>query len=74
MLLQQLIRLHLLQDNAPGATIAIEMRGNLVASIAFLAGIASGELTPDELAVRDDRFPIVVTAHVRKPPRAGAVE
>ncbi len=62
----------LLQDNAPGATVAIEMRGNLVASIAFLAGIASGELTPDELAARDDRFPIVVTGHVRKPAPDGA--
>jgi SAM-dependent methyltransferase len=64
----------LLEDNAPRAEVAIEMCGNLVASIAFLTGLASGELTPAELAVRDDRFPIVVTAHVRKPPNAGASE
>lgn len=62
----------LLQENAPGAQVDVQMHGNLVASIAFLTGIATQELAPGELAVRDERFPIVVTAHVRKPAPDGA--
>lgn len=40
--------------------------GNLVASIGFLIGVASSELTPEELQFYDPRFPITITALLRK--------
>jgi SAM-dependent methyltransferase len=56
----------LITDNTEGADLAIESQGNLIASIAFLTGMASEELTPEELDFLDPRFPITVMARVRK--------
>jgi SAM-dependent methyltransferase len=45
-----------------GPEVQIAARGNLVSSIAFLTGLAAGELTERELAEDDLRFPVLVTA------------
>jgi SAM-dependent methyltransferase len=45
-----------------GSEVNVATRGNLVSSIAFLTGLAAGELTERELAEDDLRFPVVVTA------------
>lgn len=57
----------LLDDNTDGVGLKVEMWGNLVASIAFLTGLASTELTTAELDHRDARFPVVVSARMEKP-------
>lgn len=45
----------------------VEGHGNVLAAVAFLQGLATSDLTPDELAVRDDRYPFVVTARAVRP-------
>jgi hypothetical protein len=57
----------LLTEETDGEDVEVEMFGNLVTSIAFLTGVASEELEPAELDHRDGRFPVVVTARLRKP-------
>lgn len=56
----------LLRDNTDCEELSIEMKGNLVAAIAFLTGLAAEELTKEELELNDVRFPVVVTARVTK--------
>jgi len=56
----------LIEENTDCENLEVEVHGNLVASIAFLVAMASSELTPGELDLKDDRFPIVATALVRK--------
>lgn len=58
----------LIAEHAPDADVEVGAHGNLVTNIGFLTGLASGELTPEELAFDDPRFPILVTARARKPP------
>jgi SAM-dependent methyltransferase len=41
--------------------------GNVLASVAFLMGVAGEELRPSELAEQDSFFPLVVCARARKP-------
>jgi SAM-dependent methyltransferase len=54
----------------PGATTAIGADGNLVASVAFLHGVAAEELRADELARRDESYPVITWARVMKPREA----
>lgn len=56
----------LITDNTDCEDFEVEAHGNLVTSMAFLMGMASEELTQDELDHRDFRFPIVVAARLRK--------
>lgn len=56
----------LLAENTDAVEPEVRMHGNLVASIAFLTGLAAAELSQDELEHEDLRFPIVVTARARK--------
>ena len=46
---------------APGA-VSVQGRGNVLAQVAFLEGLAAEDLTPAELAVDDERLPLVVCA------------
>ena len=46
--------------------LAVTSYGNLVATTAFLHGLAAEELTQEELGHRDARYPVVVTAMARK--------
>jgi SAM-dependent methyltransferase len=45
----------------PGAA-TVQGRGSVLSQIAFLAGLAAEDLTDDELAVDDERFPLLVCA------------
>lgn len=45
----------------PGAA-TVEGRGNVLTQVAFLEGLAAEDLTPDELATDDERFPLLVCA------------
>jgi SAM-dependent methyltransferase len=56
----------MLAETCPDADAAVESSGNLVAAIAFLAGLAAHELRADELAYADPYFPILACARVRK--------
>jgi len=56
----------LIAENTDCEDFEVESHGNLVASIAFTVGMASEELTKEELDFRDVRFPIVTTARLRK--------
>lgn len=57
----------LIIKNTDALEYEIKMHGNLVASIGFLIGAAAEELKSEELEHFDRRFPIVVTAYIRKP-------
>jgi SAM-dependent methyltransferase len=52
----------------PHCDVAIEAYGNSLAAAAAMYGLAHEELSPDELDVRDRRFPVLVTIRCRKPP------
>ena len=54
----------------PGATTAIGADGNLVAATAFLYGVAAEELRADELARRDESYPVITWARVSRPRHA----
>lgn len=53
---------------APGAEIDVAGHGNVLAATAHLWGLAAEDLSSEELAANDPRFPVVVTACVRRPP------
>ncbi len=53
--------------SCPEAEAVVEGFGNLVAAIAFLAGLATRELRAEELAHVDPYFPILAAARVQKP-------
>ena len=55
-----------------GAEVEVEGHGNCLAAVAAVLGLASEELTPAELDVRDPRYPVLITIACRKP-AAGAV-
>lgn len=50
----------LFRDAFPDGTVSVETHGNVLASCAFLEGLASRELTTAELDYNDPSFPIVV--------------
>jgi SAM-dependent methyltransferase len=56
----------LLQRVCPAAAIEVVTYGNLLAATALLVGLAVEEVSPQELDLRDDRFPVVVAASVRR--------
>ena len=56
----------LITDNTDSDNFEVQMHGNLVASIAFLMGLSSQELTAEELDFRDSRFPLAVTARITR--------
>jgi SAM-dependent methyltransferase len=56
----------LIGDSTDCEDFEVEVHGNLVASMAFLMGLAADELAPAELEHRDPRFPILVAARLRK--------
>jgi SAM-dependent methyltransferase len=54
----------------PDAQTEVGAEGNLVASIAFLHGVAAEELRADELAARDESYPMITWARIMKPATA----
>lgn len=59
---------HLLATAAPRSPRSVVGYGNLLATTAFLHGVAAEELKPSELSRQDGRFPVVVCARVDAPP------
>lgn len=57
---------HMLRRACPGAVHTVAGYGNLVTAIAFLQGLSAEELTDQELAHQDPRYPIVICARVDK--------
>lgn len=57
----------LLRETCPGAEIVVEGAGNVLSACAFLQGIATEELQPDELDFHDPCYPVTVAGRVRRP-------
>ena len=57
----------LLQHAFPAASVRVEAHGNVLAAIAFLHGLATQELRPDELDHRDPDYEVVITARAVRP-------
>jgi hypothetical protein len=51
----------------PGAEIEVRAHGNSLAAVASMLGLAHEELKPAELDVVDERYPVLITIHCRKP-------
>jgi SAM-dependent methyltransferase len=54
----------LLADAFGAGRAEVTTYGNVLAATGFLYGLGAGELTPEELAVRDPAFPVIVGARV----------
>jgi SAM-dependent methyltransferase len=55
----------------PGAEISVSSYGNVLIAVGFLMGLAQEEFELRELEHNDPRFPLLVTALVKKPAPAG---
>ncbi len=62
----------MLGETFPGARIDVASRGNVLAAIAFLHGLATEELSHAELDDTDPDFEVLVTARVQKAARPQA--
>jgi SAM-dependent methyltransferase len=51
----------------PGADVVVRGHGNVLTAVGFLMGLACEEFEARELAHEDPRFPVLVSAVVRKP-------
>lgn len=56
----------LFADHFASPDVTIDAQGNVLAAVAFLEGLASDELRPDELAVVDPAYPVTITIRARK--------
>jgi SAM-dependent methyltransferase len=56
----------LIKETTDCANLVVEIYGNLVASIGFLIGTASDELTWEELDYFDRRFPVLISASLNR--------
>jgi hypothetical protein len=50
----------------PPANLSIEAHGNVLAAVAFLHGLATEDLRPQELRHRDADYELVITARAIK--------
>jgi SAM-dependent methyltransferase len=50
-----------------GDNVEVEAHGNVLATVAFLEGMATDELRPDELDAQDPRYPMLITVLARRP-------
>ncbi len=55
-------------ESFPPGSYRVESRGNVLAAVAFLQGIAWQELEPGELSHDDPEFPVTLTLRATKPP------
>src|SRR5262249_26011527 len=49
-----------------GPEVSVHAHGNVLTGIGFLAGLAAEDLRPEELAIDDEYFPVVITARAVK--------
>jgi SAM-dependent methyltransferase len=57
----------LFEEVFPAANIKIETFGNVLAATAFLQGLATEELTPEELDYHDPDYEVLITLRAMKP-------
>lgn len=57
----------LFQERFPGSHLTVEAYGNVLSATAFLQGLALEELRPEELAVRDPDYQVIITVRAVKP-------
>ncbi|MDH3639406.1 MAG: methyltransferase domain-containing protein [Gammaproteobacteria bacterium] len=57
----------LFAETFPENHVSVEQFGNVLASIAFLQGLSTGELTREELDCNDRCYPLLVTVRAVKP-------
>ena len=50
----------------PALSVTVDGRGNVLTAVAFVAGAAAEDLSRAELVIRDDAFPLIVLATVRR--------
>jgi hypothetical protein len=50
----------------PAANVTIEARGNVLAAVAFLHGVAAEELRSEELDARDPAYEVSITVRAVK--------
>ncbi|MEA2282208.1 MAG: hypothetical protein QOK21_2815 [Solirubrobacteraceae bacterium] len=55
--------------SAFGAEVQVHAPGNVLATVAFLEGLAAEDLEPSQLAATDARFPLVVCVRARRSAR-----
>jgi SAM-dependent methyltransferase len=58
--------LRLFGEAFPGGSLDVRSRGNVLAAVAFLVGMAHEELSESELEVEDPFFPVVITIRATK--------
>ena len=56
----------LLADSFGARQMTVEAHGNVLVAAGFLYGLAAEELTRDELAARDPRYPVIIAARAVK--------
>jgi len=56
----------MLGDTFGAVMVEVSARGNVLAAVAFLHGLAAEELSADELDAVDPYYPVIVTARARK--------
>jgi SAM-dependent methyltransferase len=57
---------HLFDAAFPGGAVIVRSHGNVLVSIAFLAGMAAEELRQSQLDENDPHFPLIVTVRAEK--------
>jgi SAM-dependent methyltransferase len=56
----------MLEEVFEAPQVKVDSRGNVLAALAFLHGLAAQELTPGELAAADPEYPLILAARARK--------
>ena len=54
------------EERFAATDVEVEARGNVLAAVAFLEGLASHELREDELCADDEAYPVLVTVRAVK--------
>jgi SAM-dependent methyltransferase len=57
----------LFEEVFPRGNVAVQVQGNVLAATAFLQGLATSELKPEELNLRDACYELLITARASKP-------
>lgn len=55
------------EEHFPPGSVEVRGHGNVLAAVAFLEGLAAGELHAEELAHNDPRYPVTYTVRASKP-------
>jgi SAM-dependent methyltransferase len=55
----------------PPGGVTVESHGNVLAAVSLLEGIAAEEVSPEELAIKDPAYEVLLTVRAVKPRRSG---